>query len=109
VLVQLAITCICDHYTRVIAGGSRQSDSAVVIGLLFGSAASGSVEVVDATDAVYGRSAAGNIAFDIPEMEKKIALWASIRTGQKLLGWYTFGVRVDESHLRVHSEVFPTM
>lgn len=52
----LAISAICDHYTRVRAGGSTIPTNAPVMGLLFGTKPQGeksSASIFDATDVFY--------------------------------------------------------
>lgn len=58
----LAIASICDHYTRVQAGGSKFQKNDPVVGLLFGTQSGLYVEVIDGTDAVYALDEHGEIA-----------------------------------------------
>jgi hypothetical protein len=102
---QLAIACICDHYTRVRSGGARLPRAATVLGLLFGKRGAGPPTVVDATDAIYEVEPGGGIAFNSEELRKKIALWTAMGEDQAFLGWYAFGAAVTAAHVGIHSLV----
>ena len=49
----LAISAVCDHYTRVTVGGSMLPSNSAVIGLLFGTISPGVISIFDATDVNY--------------------------------------------------------
>ena len=104
---QLAITCVCDHYTRVQVGGSKEPTSVAVVGMLFGKRDEDGVTIVDATDAVYESNGSGNTSFNMPELTKKIKLWTTMGENRatEMLGWYSFGLTATAEHLKIHSVV----
>lgn len=105
-MFQLAISCICDHYTRASVGGSLLPPFAPVAGLLFGSTdEQGACSVADATDSIYAVDPKGNVCLNEVEMSKKITLWTSIGENRKLLGWYTLGKTVGQDHVLLHAKV----
>jgi hypothetical protein len=103
----LAIASICDHYTRVSMGGTILKPSDPVVGLLFGTQSGLTVEIIDATDAIYTVSATGEVQLDqaanFPNpLEPKnknnktdliIAPFAYMQ--YELLGWYTLSASTE--------------
>ena len=103
---QLAIASICDHYTRVAAGGSRMASNSPVIGLLFGVQNGLDISIIDATDAIYD-VVGGVIILNSPEIEKKKRLFTAVFASYELLGWYTLtnGNQVLPVHMTIHRDM----
>lgn len=101
----LAVTCICDHYTRVQVGGSLLPPGSIVVGMLFGQRSGEVMTIVDATDAVYGCDARGNAVINTTELSKKITLWTTMGEdrGTEFLGWYSFGSTATAEHVALHN------
>ena len=98
----LAISSICDHYTRVMLGGSTISSKAPVIGLLFGIHYGLDISIVDASDALYDVDESNNIQFREEDIKKKIELWTAVFSTYELLGWYTFGSDISPMIIDIH-------
>lgn len=104
--MQLAIASICDHYTRVAAGGSRMASNSPVIGLLFGVQDGLDISIIDATDAIYD-VVGGVVILNSPEIEKKKRLFTAVFASYELLGWYTLtnGNQVLPVHMTIHRDM----
>jgi hypothetical protein len=99
----LAIASICDHYTRVAMGGSIFKKNDPVVGLLFGTQEGLTVDIIDATDAIYNVDAQGEVILDMganfpnpldPEDKNNkmdLVIAPFIEMQYELLGWYTLG------------------
>jgi len=98
----LAISSICDHYTRVMLGGSTISSTAPVIGLLFGIQSGLDISIIDASDALYNVDENNNIDFREADIKKKIELWTAVFNSYELLGWYTFGSDISPININIH-------
>jgi hypothetical protein len=83
--MQLAIASICDHYTRVAAGGSKMPSNSPVIGLLFGVQNGLDISIIDASDAIY-EVVGGVVVLNSVEIEKKKVLMTAVFTTYELLG-----------------------
>jgi Maintenance of mitochondrial structure and function/JAB1/Mov34/MPN/PAD-1 ubiquitin protease len=103
----LAISGICDHYTRVAVGGSKLPRDAPVVGLLFGVQAGSHVSIFDATDIIYEQHSAGSDEITIlpAEISKKKELWTAVYTSYELIGWYAVGVEVTAMHMAIHKKM----
>jgi hypothetical protein len=88
----LAITSICDHYTRVSVGGSKLPKVYPVIGLLFGVQNGQEVSLFDGTDAIY-EIITGEVVLNNKEITKKKSLWTAVFTNYELLGIFSFDVK----------------
>ena len=99
----LAIASICDHYTRVIVGGSTLDRSDPTFGILFGVPNGQEVVIVDATDSIYSIQE-GKVVWVFDEIEKKIKLWKEVYTNFEMVGWYTVGPQTEPTsdHLEIH-------
>lgn len=104
----LAIANICDHYTRVRVGGSRLISSAPVIGLLFGVQNGLTIEVMDASEAVYEirkDKEMYDVLLNITEIRRRIEVLTAVFTKYEMLGWYA----LCEDVLPLHYEIHQTM
>jgi hypothetical protein len=100
----LAITFICDHFTRMRLGGSHLPKDSPVIGLLFGTMDGSVVEVADATEAIYTMQSDNTAVLNIAEIETKRQLWLEVYKDYQLLGWYSVGA-VLEHHMAIHQSI----
>mmetsp|Transcript_52 Transcript_52/g.63 ORF Transcript_52/g.63 Transcript_52/m.63 type:complete len:306 (-) Transcript_52:403-1320(-) len=102
----LAIASICDHYTRVAAGGSKMPSNSPVIGLLFGVQNGLDISIIDASDAIY-EVVGGVVVLNSVEIEKKKVLMTAVFTTYELLGWYTLtdGSQVLPVHMSIHRDM----
>jgi hypothetical protein len=103
---QLVISSACDHYTRVIRGGTLLPVDATVVGILFGTVDThGSISVVDATDIIIAKNGQGEEVMVTEEIEKKVQLWTAVYPQNVLLGWYTFHSAVTHRHFHLHNSL----
>ena len=101
------IASACDHYTRVVQGGTLQPKDSTVVGILFGTRSqNGSMSINDTTDIIT--EIIDHIE-RVPsaEIEKKIRLWTAVYTQYELLGWYTFGMEATPAHFALHDSIAP--
>lgn len=88
----------------MVKGGSRLDPKSPVIGLLFGELLNNAISIVDATDAIF-EIKDNNIHLVPQKIVKKVELWTAVYATHSLLGWYTFGIEINESHLSMHQSV----
>lgn len=115
----LAITSICDHFTRVQMGGSKLKKDDPVVGLIFGVQNGLDVQIMDGTDAIYTVEN-GKVILDMkgnfpdpadPEdksnkVELFVTPFASIN--YEILGWYAVSDKSDNVPdwcLEVHRKI----
>ena len=101
----LAIANICDHYTRVRVGGSKLINDAPVIGLLFGVQNGLTIEVMDASEAVYdvrGNEGMYDVLLNITEIRRRIEVLTAVYTKYEMLGWYALCEEVLPLHYEIH-------
>mmetsp|Transcript_7718 Transcript_7718/g.13023 ORF Transcript_7718/g.13023 Transcript_7718/m.13023 type:complete len:306 (-) Transcript_7718:329-1246(-) len=112
----LVIVTACDHHTRVVVGGSLLTKDSPTIGLLFGSvtpvpidqdeSGSCSLDIIDATDAVYTFNAEkDDLSLNMAQIKNKADLWVQVRPTQPLVGWYCIGSAVTPRHLDIHRQI----
>lgn len=112
----LVIVTACDHHTRVVVGGSFLTKDSPTIGLLFGTvtppsgdqdeSSSISLDIIDATDAVYTfDSEANDLSLNLNQIKNKSDLWMQVRPTQPLVGWYCIGSEVTERHMDLHRQI----
>jgi len=101
----LAIANICDHYTRVRVGGSKLANDAPVIGLLFGVQDGLTIEVMDASEAVYDtrvNEGIFDVILNITEIRRRIEVLTAVFTKYEMLGWYALSEEVLPLHYEIH-------
>lgn len=112
----LIIVTACDHHTRVVVGGSFLTKDSPTIGLLFGTVtpvagdddepSSTSLDIIDATDAVYTFNAeADELTLNMKQIKNKSDLWMQVRPTQPLVGWYCIGSKVTSRHMDIHRQI----
>ena len=106
-MIKLIIASACDHYTRIIMGGSKLPSNAPTYGLLFGLYTnSNKISILESTDAIYEVSVDGSpTILSQTQIEKKIKLWTAVYTDYKLLGWYAFNDEVIPEHMLIHNQI----
>lgn len=108
----MVIASACDHYTRVVQGGTLQARDSTIVGALFGtrtsSSGSGTVlSINDTTDVLTELSSQGIEKVTESEIQKKVRLWTAVYTQYELLGWYTFSDKVTPAHVALHDSITP--
>jgi COP9 signalosome complex subunit 6 len=98
------IATACDHYTRVVVGGTKLPPDSPTYGLLFGTENGLEVSICEATEAIY-EIVDGVLIVLKDEIAKKASLWSAVYTDYKLLGWYTFGTETILEHMKFHEEM----
>jgi COP9 signalosome complex subunit 6 len=100
----LVIASACDHYTRVVVGGTKLPSNSPTYGLLFGTETGQEVSLCEATEALY-ELVDDKIVVLKDEIAKKANLWTAVYVNYKLLGWYTFGIDTTFDHMKFHEEM----
>jgi len=99
----LAISSICDHFTRVKVGGSILPKDAEVIGLVFGTKTGGKTIIFDAVEVCYRLSPQNRLFVPVEQVENTRSLILGAYPQYELLGWYSVGDKATPLHLEIHA------
>jgi COP9 signalosome complex subunit 6 len=93
---------MCDHYTRVINGGSKQNPNHLIMGLLFGTYSDSSIVIWDAIELIYNSSTADIGFLNFEQITRITSLLVAVYPKYELIGWYTVGINRLPIYTKIH-------
>lgn len=102
----LCLASICDHYTRIVVGGTKLPPDSPVLGIILGKQDADTITFFDVSEAIFDVSnISGDVEFKFADINRIVSLRTAVYTTYEVVGWYAVGTDVLPLHMSLHKQI----